>query len=188
MATQREREPMPDAAEDPYRAILGRGSADYLLRNTHQQLVALSSQADLKANILITVSSILLSVVATRTDNDQLRPGLITLMVFLFLSLLAAVVSVLPKFRLRPDRQVLPSEADPLFFGYFARLPRQRYLDEMADVLADDASVYRTLVANIHNQGVYLLGAKYRWLTVGYVCFLTGFLSGGAVLMARVLT
>ena len=172
---------------DPYESIEGRSAADYLLRNTHQQLVALSSQADLKANILITVSAILLSLIATRLDNHELRPGLITLMVFLFLALLAAIVAILPKFRIRPDRRVLPSDGDLLFFGHFARLPRDQYLSEMAEVLREDASVYRALVTNIHGQGVYLLGAKYRWLTLGYVFFLMGFLTGGSVLLGNVI-
>ena len=172
---------------DPYESIEGRGSADYLLRNTHQQLVALSSQADLKANILITVSAILLSLIATRVDNHELRPGLITLMVFLFCALLSAIVAVLPKFRVRPGPRVLPSEGDMLFFGHFGRLPKEQYINEMADLLREDASVYRALVANIHGQGVYLLGAKYRWLTIGYIFFLAGFLAGGAVLLGNVI-
>jgi hypothetical protein len=171
---------------DPYEGIQGRGSADYILRNTHQQLVALSSQADLKANILITVCSILLSVIATRIGSDELRPGLITLMVFLFLALLSAIMAILPKFRVHPTR-VLPSDRDLLFFGHFARVPREQYVSEMGELLREDASVYRALVVNIHNQGRYLLGAKYRWLTVGYLFFLTGFLVGGGVLLGDVL-
>jgi len=36
---------------DPYSPVRGRHAVDYVLRNTHQQLVAVSQQADLKANI-----------------------------------------------------------------------------------------------------------------------------------------
>lgn len=168
-----------DPVRELYDNIEGRGAADYLLRNTHQQLVALSSQADLKANILITVTSILLSVAITRVGDPDLRPALITVMVFLFAALLAAAAAVVPKLTRRG--RVLsepPPGFDPLFFGHFGAIPKERYLEEMAVVLHDDASVYHTLVSNLHNQGAYLLYAKYRFLGLAYVVFLSGFVAG----------
>src|SRR5262245_38105418 len=39
-------------SEDPFEAIEPSGSRDYLLRNTHQALVALTTQADIKASIV----------------------------------------------------------------------------------------------------------------------------------------
>ncbi len=53
-------------------------------------------------------------------------------------------------------------------------MPQEQYLDEMAQVLKDDGSAYRALVRNIHNQSIYLLEAKYRYLTLSYLTFLVG--------------
>jgi hypothetical protein len=174
---------------DPFDDVLGRSTADYVLRNVHQQLVAVSNQADLKANIMITVSSILVSIAATRLDDGELRPGLITLMSFLLLALVFAVVSVLPKFPIpgagRSGRQ---KTVDLLFFGHFAELDARRYQEEMAAVLRDDGAIYKALVANLHNQGSYLLNAKYRFLFWSYFWFLGGIVVAGIVLLATVLS
>ena len=111
----------------------------------------------------------------TRLDDPDLRWSLVTLSVFLLVVLLCAVVAVVPKFStLRGRRPPPPVGFDPLFFGHFARLPQQVYLDEMAVILREDASVYRTLVANLHAQGTYLIRSKYRFLRAGYIAFITG--------------
>lgn len=169
---------------DPFADVVGRSSADYLLRNVHQQLVAVSNQADLKANIMITVSSIMVSVAATRLDDRDLRPGLITLMAFLLVALVFAVVSVLPKFPIPGVRKPRHQDAvDLLFFGHFSELDARRYQEEMAGVLRDDGAIYRALVGNLHNQGTYLLKAKYRFLFWSYFWFLGGVAVAGIVLI-----
>jgi hypothetical protein len=174
---------------DPFAEVVGRSSADYVLRNVHQQLVAVSSQADLKANIMITVSSIMVSVAATRLDDSDLRPGLVTLIAFLLVALVFAVVSVLPKFPIPGARSSKRREAvDLLFFGHFAELDAHRYEEEMAAVLRDDGSIYRALVGNLHNQGTYLLRAKYRYLFWSYFWFLGGIAVAGIVLIATLTT
>jgi hypothetical protein len=63
--------PGPRAVAHP-RAELFRGtersSVDTMLRNTQQQLVALSGQADLKASFLITASAVVASVTASHSS------------------------------------------------------------------------------------------------------------------------
>ena len=86
---------------DPFGDVRGSHVVDYVLRNVHQQLVALSSQADLKANIMITVTSILLSLSLTHLDSGRLRWSAITFSGFLLLALVFALLSVLPKFPFR---------------------------------------------------------------------------------------
>jgi len=171
---------------DPYAAVRGRHTVDYVLRNTHQQLVALSQQADLKANIMITVSSILLSLTLTRLDKGVLRWSAITFSGFLLVALVFALLSVLPKFML-PRMQPPPHEPDLLFFSDIAQLSREEYVELMAIRLAGDADVYRMLVGNIHGQSRYLVGAKYRYLTLSYAFFLLGVLAAAAALLAHAL-
>ncbi len=185
---ERELAPVPSRS-DPFDGVVGRSSADYVLRNVHQQLVAVSSQADIKANIMITVSSIMVSVAATRLDESNLRPGLITLIAFLLIALVFAVVSVLPKFPIPGARKAPHGKTvDLLFFGHFAELDARRYEEEMAGVLRDDGAIYRALVGNLHNQGTYLLKAKYRYLFWSYFWFLGGIAVAGIVLIATLVS
>jgi Pycsar effector protein len=155
--------------------VRGRAAADYVLRNVHQQLVALSSQADLKANIMITVTALLLSLSLTHLDEGRLRPSAITFAGFLLVALIFALLSVLPKFPLPGQRRrERHSPRDVLFFNHVAAMSQDEYVRTMAHVLEKDSSAYEALVRNLHNQSTYLLQAKYRYLTLSYLAFLGG--------------
>jgi len=74
----------PPAAADAaghFSGIKPRSSVDNLLRTVQQHHVQLSVMADIKANILITISSILLTIAVARANDPQLRPALLTLAV-----------------------------------------------------------------------------------------------------------
>jgi hypothetical protein len=160
---------------DPYKELRGRGSTDYLLRNTQQQFVDLAAQADFKANMIITVSALLTSLLATRVAHDQLQYAAIPLMAFLFVALVFAILAVIPKVRLRkaPTRST-GQRGNPLFFAHAAHMPREEYLEEMAGPLAEDGATYRAIVTDLHAQATYLVRSKYRLLAVAYAAFLAG--------------
>jgi hypothetical protein len=180
--------PVPrEPRADPFANLHGSHVVDYVLRNVHQQLVALSSQADLKANIMITVTSILLSLSLTHLDSGRLRWSAIVFSGFLVIALVFALLSVLPKFPFPGQRKhQATTEPDLLFFNDVASMPKGMYLDEMARVLGDHGSAYRALVSNLHNQSTYLLKAKYRYLTLSYATFLVGVVAATIALIAYV--
>src|SRR6478672_2995404 len=82
-----------------YAAIPERNTGDVILRTTQQHHVALSTMADTKANIIITVSSIVLTLSIGKLDQPELRTSVIVLMGFTLLALLLAILAVLPKYR-----------------------------------------------------------------------------------------
>ena len=169
--------PAPDVPDPRYAAIPERNTGDVLLRTAQQHHVQLSMMADNKANILITVSSIVLTLVLGRLDDVALRPAMLTLGGFILLSLLLAVIAVLPKYRplrLVPGEE-LPTHFNLLFFGHFAELSRERYLEEMARALKADGSVYEAMARDLYSIGYYLSRHKYFYLRLSYLFFLGGF-------------
>lgn len=157
--------------------VKGRNTADYLLRTAQQHHVQLSVMADTKANILITVSSIVLTLSISQFGDPTLRWSLLTLAGFTLLALLMAVLTVLPKFgRVKLKGNELPAGFNLLFFGNFIALSQERYLQEMETVLASDARVYETLVRDLYSLGRYLYYRKYRFLRYSYILLLTGFI------------
>lgn len=157
------------AANDDVVALEGvraRGTTDYFLRNLHEQLVQLSAQADLKASIVLTVSTVVLSISFSRAEP---RASTWVLGAGLLCALVAAILAVLPSMRSKVPRE---EDVDLLFFAQFSRLPRERYVAAMASVMQSDADVYATLIRNIHNQAVYLMQHKYRFLRLSYVALL----------------
>ncbi len=172
------------AADSPelralYATIPERNTGDVILRTTQQHHVALSTMADTKANIIITVSSIVLTLSIGRMGEPTLRASVLTLTGFTLAALLLAILAVLPKYRpLRLKRgQPLPPHFNLLFFGHFSELDEQRFLREMAERLKPDGSVYRAMASDIYSLGSYLSHHKYRYLRLSYICFLIGFVT-----------
>jgi len=154
-----------------------------MLRNTQQQLVALSGQADLKASLLTTAAAVVASIAASQIGDPDVGWAAGTLVVFLVLALLASVLAVFPKFQIHEEPEgELPPHFNPLFFGHYARIPKERYLGEMLRVVSDDGDLYRTIIADLYDQGVYLVQAKYRYLRISYTLFLLAFVSAGLAL------
>ncbi|MFI4970638.1 MAG: Pycsar system effector family protein [Lysobacterales bacterium] len=153
-----------------------RNTADNLLRTAQQHHVALSSMADTKANIIITVSSIVLTLSLGRMNEPELRLSVLTLSGFTLVALLLAILAVLPKYQpLKWKGEAIPQDFNLLFFGHFAELPRERYLAELSRALQPDGSPYATWANDIYSLGSYLAHHKYRYLRYSYLFFLAGF-------------
>lgn len=165
------------SAGEGFARIPERNTGDAMLRTAQQHHVALSSMADLKANILITVSSVVLTLSLGRVNDPDLRVSVLTLIVFTLIALLLAILTVLPKYRsptgLAGD--ALPPDFNLLFFGHFAELSRERFLAEITRALKPDGSVYSTMANDLYSLGWYLAYRKYRYLRYSYLFFLTGF-------------
>ena len=178
-----------DTLSRAYAAIPERNTGDCILRTMQQHHVQLSVMADTKANILITVSSIILTMVLGRLDDPSLRAAMLTLASFILLALLLAVIAVLPKYRpLRVGPGALPESFNLMFFGHFAELPRDRFLTEMVEALKADGSVYETMARDVYSIGYYLAHYKYRFLRLSYLFFLGGFVFACLVEAGHLLT
>jgi hypothetical protein len=177
------------AVSQAFAAVPERNTGDALLRTMQQHHVQLSVMADTKANILITVSSIILTLILGKMTDPNLRAAMITLAGFIFTALLLAVLSVLPKYR--PLRvapgAALPDNFNLLFFGHFSELPKQRFLLAIAEELRADGSVYESMARDVYAIGYYLAHYKYRFLRLAYLFFLGGFVFAALVEAAHLL-
>lgn len=169
-----------------FAAVPERNTGDNLLRTAQQHHVQLSVMADIKANIIITISSIVLTMTLGRLDDPNLRMSAAILLVFTTIALLLAILAVLPKYRpLRLKSEVLPAEFNLMFFGHFAELTRERFLREVASSMVPDGRVYELMAKDIYSLGYYLAHHKYRYLRLSYLFFLAGFLLASLGQLAR---
>jgi hypothetical protein len=179
-------QPIPDEIAALYAQVPERNTGDVILRTAQQHHVSLSVMADTKANIIITVSSIVLTLSIGKIDQAELRMSVIVLMAFTLLALLLAILAVLPKYRpLRLTTVELPSNFNLLFFGHFAELSRERYLAEIARTMKPDGSIYSAMANDIYSLGYYLAHHKYRYLRLSYLSFLTGFMLASLLQLGR---
>jgi hypothetical protein len=169
--------------------ISGPGNVDYALRTVQQGLVHFSSMADAKANIMITVCSIVVTVSLTQWNNAFLRAPMIVLAAFGLAALSFAVLSVKPAFSTkgRVDERVDPHAPgfNLLFFGHFSQLSPDQYLDAMDTMLSRQSALYETIIRDMHAQGVVLARKKYRLLGYSYLSFLLGLGASTAILILQ---
>lgn len=165
-----------EAWDGDFAAVTERNSGDNFLRTMQHHHIQLSVMADAKANILITASSIVLTLVLGKVRDPALRAAMVTLGSFILVALLLAVIAVLPKYQpMRIGPGALPKSFNLMFFGHFAELPRERFLVEIAQALKTDGSVYATMANDVYAIGYYLAHYKYKYLRWSYLFFLGGF-------------
>jgi len=140
----------------------------------------LSSMADNKAHILITVNAIILSAVLSlilRKIADQpylIWPTLMLIAVSL-VTMIFAIMSTRPHtFAGTFTRQELEQNStNLLFFGNFYRVDREFYLSSMFSIMEDRKMLYSNLIDNLYGQGVSL-ARKYYLLRIAYSIFIYG--------------
>jgi hypothetical protein len=127
---------------------------------------------------------LVLTIVATRWSEHSLRPGLSAVAIGALFALLTSITVVIPKFRLPrrgETRHDFDPDENPLFFGNFASMPRKRFVEIVGEIAANDSLLYDAQVADIHDQGRYLVEKKYRHLRLAYVFLGLAFLAGAIV-------
>jgi hypothetical protein len=158
-----------------------RTAVDNILRINHGNQMRLGLMADAKANIMITVASIVFSVTIANLDNELMKWPLLTFAFGCFFALLFAIFAIIPK-------TAYPKDAtgdidrkspffNPLFFGHFAHLPIDEYKDDYAEKLMTDDKIYDALAGDIYGQGKVLALSKYKFLRWSYGSFLWGMIA-----------
>jgi predicted metal-dependent HD superfamily phosphohydrolase len=151
-----------------------------MLRLTSENHMRLSEMADNKANILISVNaiiiSLILSVLIRKIEVDKYLA--IPTFIFLATALTTIVISILatrPKITegkfTRED--VLNRKTNLLFFGNFFKTGLEDYKWGMSTMMRDPNYLYGTLVDDIYYLGI-VLGRKYRLVRIAYNVFMIG--------------
>ncbi len=151
-----------------------------MFRLTSTNHLTLSGMADTKANIMISVNSIILSILIgslmQKLDNNPqlMVPTYIMLIVNLG-SIISAILSTRPnitsgKFT-RED--IEKNRTNLLFFGNFHKMQRTDYQWGMSRLMEDSRFLYGSLIDDIFFLGV-VLGRKYKFLRISYTIFMYG--------------
>jgi len=167
-----------------------RTAVDNILRINHGNQMRLGLMADAKANIMITVASIVFSVTIANLDNALMKWPLLTFAFGCFLSLLFAIFAIIPKTdypKIKGTHEIDRNSPffNPLFFGHFAQLPVDEYKADYAEKLMTDDSVYDALAGDIYGQGKVLALKKYKYLKWSYMSFLLGMCGAIAVFILQ---
>jgi predicted metal-dependent HD superfamily phosphohydrolase len=140
----------------------------------------LSQMADSKANILISVNAIVLSVIiGTLFDNLLTDPNLqIPVIILVSVCVLAIVFGILAT---RPNvtsgtftkEDIANKKTNLLFFGNFHKMGLPDYDWAMTELLADKNYLYSSMIKDSYFLGI-VLAKKYRYLRIAYNIFMYG--------------
>ena len=151
-----------------------------MLRLTSENHLKLSDMADHKANILISVNAIIISVIlgVLMRKLDEAPNLTIPTIIFLAVAVTTIVISILAT---RPkisggtfsEQDVIDKKTNLLFFGNFYRAPYEQYDTAMRKMMKDPDYLYGSLVKDIYFLAV-VLGRKYRLIRIAYYIFMVG--------------
>lgn len=165
---------------------LGRG-VETMYRTAYRTHVNLSSIADNKANIMLSINAIIISItistlVPSFDSNEKLiLPTVVLLMVCLG-SIIFATLSTRPKITEgKVTRQdILDKKSNLLFFGNFYNMKLTDFDWGMTEMIKDSDFLYSTMTRDLYFLGI-VLAKKYKYLRYCYSIFMYGLIIAVAV-------
>lgn len=164
----------------------GRG-VDTLYRTTLRNHIDLSSIADGKANMIISINTLVLSILITvsttelsfsnlsGSDNLYLLAPIVVLMLTSLSTIIFAVFSAMPKASGNTFKEddVKRHKVSLLFFGNFLQIPKERFVDHLNSLKENQELLYDDLSKDLYNLGM-VLKKKYHLLNISYTLFVGG--------------
>lgn len=152
---------------------------DHFMRQTRIHHVQLSAMADVKASMMITAASLVLTFSVRYLTVPAFQWATLLLILSCAASITCAIYATMPKLP-RRSRGKLDAKHplfNLLFFGSFIDLDYDEYVEAMEHVCNDPSRVYESMMREIYTLGVFLAHKKYRYLRWAYQCFLFGIFS-----------
>ncbi len=151
-----------------------------MLRLTSSNHIQLSEMADSKANILISVNAIIISVILSVLFRKLADDPYLTIPTMIFLlsavtTIVLAIMATRPKVNAGTfnEEDVINKKTNLLFFGNFHRMRYDEYSSAMKVMMTDANYLYSSMLQDIYNLGT-VLGKKYKLLRIAYTIFMVG--------------
>lgn len=152
-------------------------------RTNYRNHINLSAIADNKANIMISVNAVLITVIISilsYKNLSEIEPGIffpsVIFLCFGLASLTMAVLASRPKVTNHLDTDAVKqgTSKNLIFFGNFVKLTEEEYETAMDNMFKDTNLLYSNLSTDLYHLGK-VLDKKYKLLAASYNFFLIGF-------------
>lgn len=162
--------------EKPERGI------DTIFRVTLSNHIRLSGIADSKANILLSVNAIIISIalstIIPKLDSPKNTHLVIPTLIMVLSSVITiifAILSTRPKVTkgVFSKQDIVDKKVNLLFFGNFYKMPIQDYEWAMNEMMKDREYIYNSMIKDLYFLGI-VLEKKYRLLRIAYNLFMIG--------------
>lgn len=167
----------------------GRG-IDTLYRANYRNHINLSAIADGKANMMISINTILISVIVTLSGaslsvlkdfavtNLRFVVPILTLLIGALGSVIFAVLSATPKVTSKEIdmNEVEKNKISLLYFGNFLSIPKEEFVQYLRNLKVNQQRLYDSMSLDLYNLG-FVLREKYKLLTYSYNTFIIGLIT-----------
>lgn len=161
------------------RGSIKRGISD-MFRTSYRTHLELSSLADNKSNIMISINGLIISIIiASISPKIDSNPWLLiptaTLLICCLFSMTFAVLSARPRVKNETTtlEDVQANRANILFFGNYYTMSREDYVASLSELMQDSERLYDNMARDIHGLGE-VLAKKYKLLRISYNFFMFG--------------
>ena len=153
-----------------------------MFRTTYQTHNNLSALADHKANMMLSINTIVLSIIASalvpkviETAQTKLIVPSIMMMLVCLVSIVFATLSTRPKITEGHIQKsdILNKKSNLLFFGNFYNMQLEEFQWGVKEMIKDPDFLYNSMSRDIYFLGV-VLSKKYRYLSICYNIFMFG--------------
>ena len=151
-----------------------------LFRNTSRNQIHLIRLADYKANMIISINAIIISVILSfliiRLDaNKYLELPTIILVLTNIATILIAISATRPRINTEKstDEKLKDAGNNLLFYGNFYKMPFDKFNRDIKKTIIDREYLYDSLTKDIYHQGI-LLVKKFRKINLSYTVFIVG--------------
>lgn len=165
---------------------LGRG-IETMYRATYRNHINLSSIADAKANMMISINTIIMSVIITLVgggftftgqsfvENIRFTVPIMVLLVSALLSVIFAILSARPEVTSKDVSadKIKKKETSVLFFGNFVNMGLNDFTSSLKEFRGEQDLLYDNMSIDIYFLGI-VLTKKYKLLRYSYNIFMGG--------------
>tara|TARA_B100000809_G_scaffold9521_1_gene9018 strand:- start:958 stop:2181 length:1224 start_codon:yes stop_codon:yes gene_type:complete len=151
-----------------------------MFRTALKNHMELSAIADNKANIMLSINALILSIIiSTLFSKFDKHPELMIPSVFMLvvclITIVLATLSTKPKILAGKfsTEDVKNRKANLLFFGNFHKMELKDYEWGMKEIMKDKEYLYSSLIRDLYFLGV-VLARKYNYLRICYIVFMYG--------------
>ncbi|MFN3403242.1 MAG: Pycsar system effector family protein [Cytophagaceae bacterium] len=172
----------------PAEKSMPKRGVETMFRSVYRNHINLSSIADNKANMMISINTIIISIMLTivgakfsffgssLSENPALIFPAITLIITSLGSVVFAILSAKPKITGKPSEGKSSMDSDKksiLFFGNYTQLTVESFEKKMSEIMQEESLLYGNMIRDLYSLGK-VLDKKYQLLGYSYTFFMFG--------------
>jgi predicted metal-dependent HD superfamily phosphohydrolase len=170
-----------DTKAEPRRGI------ETMFRSIYRNHINLSSIADSKANMMISINSLIISITLTLLgaklsllgtsfkQNQIVIYPILTLLLTSLAAIIFAILSAKPKVShgIEDLQGLKKGNFSILFFGNYTRISLKEFEMEMRELMKSEDELYGNMIKDLYYLGK-VLSIKYKLIKISYIVFMSG--------------